>query len=73
VVNGSPIGEMKISDKNQIFLKNYFKIPNFFLKKIDRIRENITTSFGDLFLTFFGQIPDFNPLELVELCQNHPQ
>ncbi len=22
---------------------------------------------------FFGQIPDFNPLELVELCQNHPQ
>ena len=52
VVNGSPIEEMKISDKNQIFWKIVLEF-QFFSKKVDGIRENITTSFGDLSLTFY--------------------
>ncbi len=48
----------KFQIKIRFFCKKYFKIPIFFLKKVDGIRENITTSFGDLFLTCFGQVPE---------------
>ncbi len=59
------------ADPDNFFLKKYqiFCIKIFF-KNI--FSGNFIWCFGGLLLTFGGHTPDNNPLELIELCQNHP-
>ena len=43
-----------------------------FSEKSFNVTKTTTPRFGDPFLTFSGHMPDYNWLELVELCQNQP-
>ena len=57
----------------EFYTKIYFFAKNLiFLKKVAKVGKTPTCSFRDLFLPFFGHIPDDNRLDLIELCQNHP-
>ncbi len=55
-----------------LFLLFFLQKSSNLLKKLCLAGKTSPPVWGDLSLTFWGHIPDFNPLELVELCQNHP-